>query len=146
MSRPFQWTHLHPFGARVDLDLSREVSQAQIEALRELYDQHHLLFFPGQALAFDRQVIVSGWFGPTIPETAPAYLAPDPKVGGLGSSEIAFHSDLSCSPEPLLGISLHAVDVAREAPPTVYVDVVGTVARLPDRLRARVADLHVRNL
>jgi taurine dioxygenase len=50
------------------------------------------------------------------------------------------------APEPLLGISLHAVDVEEKAPPTNFVDVVGTAARLPEPLRARAAGLYVRNL
>jgi taurine dioxygenase len=140
------WRPLSPFGASVDLDLSKEVDEVVIERLRALYDQRHLLVFPAQTLSGDAQVRISGWFGPTLADKGATYLATDPKAGGLGDSELAFHSDLSCAPEPLLGLSLHALEVSEQAPPTFFVDAIAAAASLPEPLRARLGGLQVMNL
>lgn len=146
MADHVDWSPLHPFGAKVDLALSGEVTEAQIAALRGLFDERRLLLFPGQRLSFEEQSRISGWFGPVTAKAAPTRLANDPKVGGLVDAELAYHSDLSCAPEPLLGISLFAIDVAEDAAPTHFVDAMSPVAALPDALRARLGELQVMNL
>lgn len=141
------WSQLSPFGAEVRVDLSGELSGAQIDCLRVLFDTHHLLIFKDQSLSGDDQVRVSGWFGPTSSEKPPTYYATnDPSLGAMGDDEITFHSDLSCSPEPLLGISLHAIDVVEGASPTIFIDAIAVADSLPESLRARLEGLHVMNL
>src|SRR5687767_10537985 len=147
MERPVDWSRLSPFGAEVRVDLSGELSGAQIDCLRQLLDTQHLLIFRNQSLSGDDQVRVSGWFGPVPSEKPPTYYATnDPGLGGMGDVEITFHSDLSCSPEPLLGISLHAIDVAEGASPTIFIDAIAAADILPASLRARLKGLHVMNL
>lgn len=147
MDARLNWSRLQPFGARIELDLAGDVGAAQIEALHQLYDTHHLLLFPDQKLAGEDQVRVSGWFGPVAPDKKVTYYTTtDPELGGMGEAEITFHSDLSCATEPLLGISLHAIDVAEEASPTIFIDAVAAAAALPESLRRRLEGLHVMNL
>jgi taurine dioxygenase len=147
MERPVDWRRLSPFGAEVRVDLSGELSGAQIACLRQLFDTHHLLIFKNQRLSGEDQMRISGWFGPTPSEKPPTYYATnDSGLGGMGDAEITFHSDLSCSPEPLLGISLHAIDVAEGASPTIFIDAVAAADILPASLRARLNGLHVMNL
>jgi taurine dioxygenase len=141
-----RWKPLKPFGARVDHDLGRDVNEAQIAELRELFDTCHLLLFPGQALSSDDQRRVSGWFGPVAPDKPATRYTTDPEMGDLGSGELAFHSDLSCTPEPLVGISLHAIEVDARSSPTLFVDAMAAAAGLPESLRARLTGLHVMNL
>ena len=140
------WTAMQPFGARVELDLAGDVEPAAIEQLRQLYDTCRLLVFTGQKLSHTRQASICAWFGEVIATDEPAYLSPDPDVGGLGDAELPFHSDLSCTPEPLTGLSLHAIDVDPQAPPTFFVDAIAAAAALPADLREQLATLHVMNL
>lgn len=146
MATLFDWRVLSPFGVHVDLDLSQEISDAAIGLLRGLYDEHHLLVFSDQKLSHEDQARVAAWFGPVLAEEAAAYVSTDPAVGGLGSDELPFHSDLSCSPHPLLGLSLHAVEVEDGSTSTIFVDAMRAAAALPDELRERLKDLHSLNL
>ncbi len=134
------WEPLGTFGARVDLDLREPVSSQEAETLRAMLDEHKLLVFPGQSLDYDEQLAVSAWFGKAVRERAPLFVSPDPEIGGLGSKELAFHSDMSCC-EPLDAISLHAVDVDDLVSCTRFVDAVGAAQALPEELRRRIRDL-----
>jgi len=138
------WTPLEPFGAKVDLDLGCAVSSRQIEQLRALFDTYHLLVFSGQSLSSDHQRRVSGWFGPVAEDRGASCYTTD--MGELGAGELAFHSDLSCTPEPLIGISLHAIDVGDSASPTQFIDAMAAARNLPEPLRTRLAGLNVMNL
>ena len=146
MDDALDWVPLSSFGAKVELDLSASVSDAQIAAMKHLFATHHLIAFSGQRLSWEQQARVSGWFAPVIPEEKPTFIAPTPDIGGLGDSELPFHSDLSCTPEPLWGLSLHAVDVAAGAAPTFFIDAVAAAAGLPESLRGKLEGLHVLNL
>ena len=143
MSESLAWKSLIPFGARVHLDLSGEISELQIDELRSLWDEHHLLYFPNQQLSTADQIRVSGWFGPVLDDHKEAFISVDPKLGGAGLGRLAYHSDLACSPYPLLGLSLYAVDVTENATSTVFVDVVAAAASLPDHLGGEIEGLHV---
>jgi taurine dioxygenase len=143
MSEALAWKPLAPFGARVDLDLANVASELMIDELRSLWDEHHLLLFPDQHLSTVDQIRVSGWFGPVLDDHKEAFISVDPKLGGAGVGRLAYHSDLACSPYPLLGLSLYAVDVTENATSTIFVDVVEAAASLPDALRDEIKDLHV---
>ena len=146
MKTHFDWQTLSPFGVYVDVDLSEKLSSDGIDSLRALYDEHHLLLFTGQKLTCEEQARISSWFGPVLPDTSAAYVSTDPDVGGLGNDELPFHSDLSCSPHPLLGLSLHAVEVEDGATSTIFVDAMRAAAAIPDDLRNRLKQLHSLNL
>lgn len=146
MDDVIDWAPLQPFGATVRLDLRGEVGEAQIARLRELFDSRHLLVFPGQSLSAGDQLRVAGWFGPVAQNEEVGGYSTDPAMGELGAGELAFHSDLSCTPEPLQGISLHALAVEERSSVTVFVDAIAAARRLPAELRARLAGLHVMNL
>jgi taurine dioxygenase len=146
MSESLAWYPLSPFGARVDLDLCDEASETTVDDVRTLFDRKHLLFFANQRLSFADQVRVSGWFAPVLDETKQSFVSVDPDVGGLGSGRLAFHSDLSCTPHPLLGLSLHAVEVTDDATSTVFVNAVAAAASLPADLRAAIDGRQVMQL
>lgn len=147
MDARLNWSPLRPFGARIELDCMAPIGDRHIELLRSLYDAHHLLLFPNQKLSSEQQVRVSSWFGPiALDKGATHYSTTDPALAEMGAAEITFHSDLSCATEPLLGISLHAIDVAEEASPTLFIDAMAAAADLPDSLRNRLEGLHVMNL
>jgi len=147
MDARLDWSPLQPFGARIELDCAATISDRQIEMLRSLYDTHHLLLFPDQKLSEEAQVRISSWFGPVAPDKgATHYSTTDPEFAEMGAAEIAFHSDLSCATGPLLGISLHAIEVADSASPTLFIDAVAAAEALRPSLRQRLEGLHVMNL
>jgi taurine dioxygenase len=135
---------IEPFGAEVDLDLSAPLSEEVIAELKALYDRHHLLVFRNQSLTHPRQIEVVSNFGPPLlhRQDGVGYISNQPGKGGLGGGELAFHSDLAFSPEPFLGISLHAVDVENERSSTKYVDSCLSYRELPQATRERLQGLN----
>jgi len=138
----FNWQALSPFGVRIDLDVSKNIADDTIAKLRNLFDRYHLLFFPNQKLSYEEQQRVSAWFGPIVSDSTPSYISTDPDVGRLGNSELPFHSDLTCTPHPFLGLSLHAVDVTPETTSTIFIDAVRAAAAIPQDLREQINTLH----
>jgi taurine dioxygenase len=138
---------MEPAGAEVDLDLSTPLGDADQEELRALFAAQHLLVFRGQHLSFDDQVRVMGHLGPVNrtpgQPAARDYVSKDPAYGAnFGTVGLSWHSDLAHCPEPMLGISLHALDVTDGETSTLYVDGARTLTKLPADLRARLGGLH----
>ncbi len=133
-----------PFGAEVDLDLSGQLDEATIAELQALYDRHHLLVFRNQNLSHPRQIEFLSSFGPPLlnPQDGVGYISNQPGKGGLGGGELAFHSDLAFSPEPFLGISLHAVDVEDDRSSTRFVDSCVSYQALSPAMQARLQGLN----
>jgi taurine dioxygenase len=59
---------------------------------------------------------------------------------------LSFHSDFAFTPDPLEGISLHAIAVPASGAPTRFADAVRVVDRLPADLRARLERARVLNV
>jgi alpha-ketoglutarate-dependent taurine dioxygenase len=100
---------LKPFGVEVHVDLREELSTEAIEELRRLYAGHDLLLVREQHLTMEQQVRALAHLGPIL-HVDNGIVARDSAIG-LGGAELCFHSDYCYSPEPLHGVSLHALDV-----------------------------------
>ncbi len=144
MKPAFHHQPVGPFAVEIHLDLREPLSAPVLAELKALYDRHHLLVFRNQALSHDQQIAFVSNFGPPLltRQDGVGYISNQPGQGGLGGGELAFHSDLAFSPEPFLGISLHAVDVENERSSTRYVDSCLGYRTLPDALKQRLAGLH----
>lgn len=142
LSLPFR--RLRPFGAEIELDLAQPLTPAVLEALKHLYDEHHLLVFRNQALSHPQQIEFVSNFGPPLlnQQDGVGYISNQPGMGGLGDVELAFHSDLAFNEEPFLGISLHAIDVENERSSTRFVDSCIGYATLPEATKARLEGLN----
>src|SRR4051794_24351049 len=143
MTAALQAEPLAPFGVRVDLDLGQPLGPDTLQALRRLYDAHHLLVIRNQRLSHPEQIAFVSNFGPPLlsEQDGVGYISNQPGQGGLGNSELAFHSDLAFSKEPFLGISLHAIDVEDGRSSTKYVDSCIAYRTLPSATKARLAGL-----
>lgn len=135
---------LAPFGAEIDLDLKQPLSAEDRAALVELYDTCHLLVFRNQSLTQTEQAEFVSLFGPLLPLPIDrfSYISNVPGAGNLGDTELAFHSDLSFSAKPYLGLSLLAVDVEEGRTSTRFVDAIATYRRLPETLKRKVEGYH----
>lgn len=137
---PFPVTPLEPFGVQVDLDLSRPIDQTSANALRALYDEHHLLLFRGQDIDADQHLAMLRLLGP-IPAGNDGMVSTDPEKGMQGSGRLAFHSDLAFAPEPDLGVSLYALELADDTSSTLVANGIRACSKLPAELRRRVEGL-----
>ncbi|MGD9794601.1 MAG: TauD/TfdA dioxygenase family protein, partial [Acidimicrobiia bacterium] len=132
---------LSPFGVEIDLDLSVDLDDSTSEQIRELFDRHHLLLFRNQTLSAAQQAQLLSIVGPVIAgemEGATDYVSTEPTIGSLGRTQLAFHSDMACAPNPLIALALFAEDVTGPTS-TLFADNVAAAATLSDELRARVS-------
>ncbi len=141
MVQPLKSSVLKPFGAVVDLDLSRDLQDDTIAALRALFHEQHLLIFRNQDLTREQQERALGYFAPLIHEDLPL-VSNATADAGLGKGQILFHSDLAFVEEPLHAISLHALEVANGETSTRFINGNAVYESLPASLKERIAPLH----
>jgi len=110
------------------------MTSAQQDELRHLFTTHDLLVARDQELTMADQVRVMSHLGPVL--DTPDGQGQIRHDNGLYTSALAFHSDLMFSPEPILGISLHALEVGDTS--TVFANARQAYARLDSELRSRV--------
>ena len=102
---------LQPFGVEIDLDLAQPLSASDQDEFRRLYAVHDLVVAHGEPMSMDAQVRLMSDLGPVLrTEDSMGEISRESPIG-LGGAPLCFHSDYIYSPEPLLGISLHALDV-----------------------------------
>jgi len=102
-----------PFGLEVTADLSGSFSDAEKEALRQLYRRDGLLLFRDQQLTKSQQIAACDIFGPALKEEAiENFIVSNVHEDGvLGDRELLFHNDVPYVPAPFLGGCLYALDV-----------------------------------
>ena len=117
----------------VDLDhASIEVDQ---RALRDAYTRAHLVLVRGDRVDMATQCRFASLFGPVIDS---AYVSNSRPGAIIPHGALLFHSDLAFTPDPYLGLSLHALELPPAGSATWYVDAVAACRALPPSLRRRV--------
>lgn len=141
VTRTLTVKELSPFGVELELDLRQELDPAEQEELRRLYGLHDLVVVKGPVLTMDQQIRAVGYLGPVLrtPDSVGEISRTSPI--GLGGAELCFHSDYVYSPEPLWGISLHAVDVVDGETSTRFASGRVAYQALDPELRQRIATL-----
>ena len=142
MMQSFALTHrlLEPFGADVEIELARPLTDIEAEALRALFFEHTLLLFRGQRLSMDEQMRVVGYVGPLLAPSA-GYLSPEDGI--LNTTHLDFHSDLCATPLPFDAISLLAQDVDEGRTSTRFASGLRAYRGLSDAMKAKLAPLDV---
>jgi len=137
-----------PLGVEIiDLDAGTPLDPATATRLRKLYDTHLLLLLRQQRIDGPAQVRFASQFGPIVREKSGEFgyvsnVRPD---GLVREGALLFHSDFAFAREPLLGLTLHALDVPRDGAPTLYANASRAVDLLPSGLRERLAKTTVMN-
>jgi taurine dioxygenase len=133
------------FGAEVlGFDPGGEWPEPQRKALREAYDNHHLLVFREVGtLAPETQVRIVALFGPV---GANRNAAGEPwtvlrNSEPSGSLPLPFHSDISFVRHPLDGLSLHALALPGIPTSTTFISNANAWDRLSPELQAELHDL-----
>lgn len=143
-----QITPLPGLGASItDIALAEPLQADDITCLQDAYASYHLLAFHEQELTPARQVEICAMFGPIQPSGGSQYgyvsnVRPD---GVVPSGPLLFHSDLSFTEWPLLGISLFAVDVPDSGSQTLFASTTSALDRLSSEVRQALVDKHVLN-
>ena len=140
-----------PFGAEVKgVDLREDLSDAVVRRLRAAWLKHSLLLFRDQDLGTDDHLRVARLFGRVDDESwdqGNAYVSNVEEYSHNPAGAMGFHSDGSMQETPLRALSIHALEVP---PPeaggeTLFADSRAAYDRLPESLRARIKDLHIRH-
>jgi taurine dioxygenase len=133
-----------PVGVELDADLREPLDVAAQERLHQLLATEGLLVFRKQQLTHPQQIRVLGYCGQVLhsPDGI-CYISKDKDKGGLGTSELTYHSDMAFTPEPFRAISLHAVDVLDGDSSTRFASGTKAHATLPTALRETLAGVKV---
>jgi len=137
------------FGAEVTgFDVHRGRAPVDVSALIDAYEHWDLLIFRDCGLlAPERQVEMTGWFGP-IGANRDAQGRPWTVLhndDAAGSAELPFHCDISFMPYPLEGISLHPQALPNVETSTTFVSNAVAWDALPRDMQHELQGLRGRH-
>lgn len=142
------------------VDLSKPLDEATFAAIEKAWAEHLVLRFPGQRLSDDDLMRFSARFGEL--DRAPigsgkigGSIDSDPStrgwvavlsnirvggrpVGGLGNSELVWHTDMSYLPQPARASVLYALQCPPKGADTWYCNMYLAYDTLPDDLKRAV--------
>ncbi len=140
-------------GARVEgIDLRQPLSDAQVEEIQALVDEHLVLFFPAQQMDDDQQFQFALNFGGP-------YLHPLGRAAGrteAGTEHIVdtvdtppfqdhWHTDVSWDVDPPAYGTLRAIEMPARGGDTLWANAYLAFETLPAEMQARIADLEARH-
>lgn len=132
------------FGVEVrGVSLSEPLESAVADCLLELFDEHHLLLFREQEMAEDDQLRVCGYLRPVVD---PVAWISNVEAGFHPEGELLYHCDYAFTANPMLGLSLYAIELADGAASTLFASNARACARMPLELRNRLDGLDVVHL
>lgn len=133
-------------GAMVEgIDLSRDLSEADVEAIRDAWLQHHVLAFPNQTMTDDDLERFTLRFGPFghdpffAPISGRQNIAAVRRDADETTSIFAetWHSDWSFQKNPPIGTCLLGITVPPVGGDTLYSNQHLALERMPDEMRAK---------
>lgn len=130
-----------PIGVEVEgVDLTEPLAVGEVDDLRRLFRQHRLLLFRNVEFGEPDQLRLCGYLGPVVD---PIAWVSNVRAGFHPEGRLAFHSDYAFTENPMLGLSLYAMELDSDASPTFFASSEQAYAKLPDDLRAQLADLNI---
>jgi alpha-ketoglutarate-dependent taurine dioxygenase len=141
-----------PFGAEVrGFDPGMAADEESSSLLQAAFDDRGLLLFRDLDVTFaEQQALVDALVGAedslaTMPDgfVEEATYISNRRGERSAFGRLNFHSDAMWSENPFSLVSLYALDVASDAPPTSFASTDAAWRTLPADLRARVEGLHV---
>ncbi len=139
------------------LDLSKPLSDADVEALKEAWSDHIVLLFRGQKLTDDDLIRFSRLFGTLdiAPASATDYAGAQEKsrpeiwiisnvvengkpIGALGDKEAEWHTDMSYVAEPPMASVLYSLEIPSKGGDTSFANMYKAYEALPADLKRAV--------
>lgn len=125
------------------LDLREPIEAEELATLRRLFDGRGLLLFRDQAISESDQLRICAHFRPVC---EPVAWISNVVPGFHPEGRLEWHSDYAFTPHPMLGLSLHAIELAPGASPTDFANGARALARLSAPLRTALASRRVVHL
>ena len=128
------------------IDLSTELSAADLRSIRQSWLEHHVLAFPDQKLSDDDLVRITKSFGDVgddpffvpISDTSPVVALTrraDEKAPVFAE---AWHTDWSFKANPPIGTCLYSITIPPVGGDTGFINQHKALAEMPDELRSRL--------
>ena len=137
-------------GARVEgIDLTKELSDAQVSELRQLWLEHKVIALPNQPLMPEDLERVAQYFGEVGEDPFFGHIDGYPNICAIQRdadektpifAEI-FHTDWSFMDVPPAGTALFGITIPPHGGDTLFSDQVKAYDEMPDELRERVEGL-----
>ena len=137
-------------GARVEgIDLTQELSDAQVSELRQLWLEHKVIALPNQPLMPEDLERVAQYFGEVGEDPFFGHIDGYPNICAIQRdadektpifAEI-FHTDWSFMDVPPAGTALFGITIPPHGGDTLFSDQVKAYEEMPDELRERVEGL-----
>lgn len=147
-----------------EIDLSAQIADSEFSKIYDTWLQFPVLKFSGQDLSDPQLQTFSERFGELDPapvgklqpgerpEDIPRItvisniIQDGQKIGGLGSGEAQWHTDISYVAEPAKASALYALEVpASGKGDTHFCNMYAACDRLPDKLRSRLKGLRIKH-
>lgn len=138
------------FAIRIEgVDLATSLDDATFDAIRDLWMEHRVAVFPNQAFDDDQLVAFTERFGPLFVHAQTSLLTTYRRkevmelsnLDGVArpvSNELGWHSDQTYTPQPVFGTVLYGIVAPKQGGKTVFADLAGAYATLPEHLRRQV--------
>ncbi len=135
------------------ISLWSELAQTTVDALEELWGTHGVVIFRRQALSEDELLAFGRRFGemeavvrqdwtaegrPEVVRISNMRNEAGERIGGLGSNELAWHSDQSYMVDPATGAMLYMVEMPRHGGNTYWANLQLAYEALPQDMKARL--------
>lgn len=136
------------FGAEVSgFDVMRSSDPADIAALKAARDRYQLLVFRcDEDMPPERQIEITGWFGPIMNASEGGIGFLSNEEGQIGGRErLPFHFDYSFTETPFSGISLQAVALPPAGTTTLFTSNIVAWESLSSDLQQRLKGLTARH-
>ena len=143
------------FGVELQGFDPRALDAGNAATFRRAFDEHFLVLIRDAHLSETEQVRLTETLGevsfssPVMKQAGErkySFVSNTHADGKIGDGELLFHSDHTFFDRPLRAIALSSLEVPRQGGETVFVDAGGAYRRLPDALKARIADLQGRHM
>ena len=131
-------------GAEIsEIDITRPLGNRQIGELHRAVAEHLVLFFRNQHFTLDRQKAFGRLFGELhihpnnpVPEGHPEIMPVHADATSKRIAGEAWHSDVSCDPEPPMGSILHLHTVPPCGGDTLFASMSAAYEALSDRMQS----------
>ncbi len=146
------------------LDVPRELNAATVSALNKVWHENLVLLFRDVEFSDQQLVAFSRYFGE--PEKAPrvetkntpggGYVPGMPEIvvisnvivdgveiGSLGSSECAWHADMSYNPQPAKAAMLYALALPATGGETSFLNMYAAYEAMPDEMKQKISGRRV---
>jgi taurine dioxygenase len=138
------------------LDLTRPLSQDDVRALNDAFNEHIVLVFKRQDLSEEDQLRIAGYFGKVRVRRKPpngrtpggnwdtpfmmvTNIVKDGKpIGAFGDGEMWFHHDTSYYPEPNRATLLYAMEITSSGGETCFSNMYKAYENVPQALRDKL--------